>query len=87
MKFNLGNIVMFGIGGILLYAAVKDKNPKDVVTAALGNKAAKAKVASSSAQNNTQTGAPPADTLPTIPGASLGAGLSQFSTPYVYPSN
>ena len=79
---------MFGVGGVLLYAAVKDKNPKDVVVSALSNKSAgKAKKpagnAGSSAPNNTQD-----SRLGTVVGASTAAG---FTTPYVvpavYPSN
>lgn len=37
-KLNTITIVMFGAGVILLYAGIKDVNPKDVVTLSLAGK-------------------------------------------------
>lgn len=36
MNFNLANVILFAVGGVLVYAAVKNLNPKDVVTEAFG---------------------------------------------------
>lgn len=34
---SLLNVVIFGVGAILVYSAVKNKNPKDVVNEALSS--------------------------------------------------
>lgn len=31
MNFNAVNVVMFGVGAVLVYCAIKDKSPKEVV--------------------------------------------------------
>lgn len=38
MNFSVLNVTMFGIGAILIYAAIKDQDPRDVVLVALGQK-------------------------------------------------
>lgn len=38
MNLNVINVVVLGVGAILLYAAVKDQKPQDVVKGALGQK-------------------------------------------------
>jgi hypothetical protein len=38
VNFNLVVVVTFMAGAILIYAAVKDKNPKDVISNALNGK-------------------------------------------------
>lgn len=40
MNINLGGVLILATGAILLYGAVKNKNPTDVVKEALGNKPA-----------------------------------------------
>jgi hypothetical protein len=45
MNLNLVNVIVFGIGAILVYGAVKDKDPRKVVQEALGQKAAPGKPA------------------------------------------
>lgn len=49
MNFSLINVVMFGAGAILVYSAVKDKNPKQVVSDALNGKSAPSNTAQPSA--------------------------------------
>lgn len=38
MKINLVTVTMFTVGVVLIYSAVKDKDPRDVVKLTLGNK-------------------------------------------------
>jgi hypothetical protein len=40
MNFNLVVVITFMAGSILIYSAVKDKNPKDVISNALNGKSA-----------------------------------------------
>lgn len=42
MNFSLANLTVFGIGAILVYSAVKHKDPRDVVKEAFGKQAASA---------------------------------------------
>lgn len=43
MNFNLANVILFGVGAVLIYAAVKNESPKQVVTSAFGTSGNKAK--------------------------------------------
>ena len=38
MKFNLLSVVMFGVGGILVYSGIKAYDPRDVLKWGLGGK-------------------------------------------------
>lgn len=38
MNLNLATVVAVGVGAILIYSAVKDQDPRDVVGAAFGQK-------------------------------------------------
>lgn len=38
---NLTGVIAFGVGAILVYAAIKDKDPRDVVREALGQSKSK----------------------------------------------
>lgn len=38
MKISLLNVVMFSVGGILVYSGIKAYNPKDVIAWGLGGK-------------------------------------------------
>lgn len=38
MEFSVLSVVMFSAGTVLLYSAIKDQNPKDVMLWALGQK-------------------------------------------------
>lgn len=38
MNFSLPTVVMFGIGAILVYSSVKNKDPRNVVREAMGQK-------------------------------------------------
>jgi hypothetical protein len=40
MNMNAVNIFMIGLGGLLIYGAIKDQTIKDIITNATGNKAA-----------------------------------------------
>lgn len=62
-KLNTITIVMFGAGVILLYAGIKDVNPKDVVTLSLAGKSP------STASASTTTGgtSPSVNTHPAKP--------------------
>lgn len=40
MNLNLPSLIMFTAGGVLLYAAIKNKNPVDVIKQALGGEEA-----------------------------------------------
>ena len=53
MKMDPLGVVLFAVGAILLYSAVKDKDPRDVVKQALGQ-----------AQAKTPTTSAPAPTAP-----------------------
>lgn len=85
MNFNAVNVTMFGVGAILIYCAIKDKNPKDVVTDAF----------SASKQTNKNAGKHPraksgshnaADSAVNPDGTGTGAGLS-FAQPFPVTSN
>lgn len=63
MKLNLVNVVVFGIGAILVYAAVKDVDPRDLVKQGLGGPApAKTTAANSALATAPATPAPPIPT-------------------------
>ncbi len=36
MNFSIGPLVMFGVGAVLVYASIKNLDPRDVVKRALG---------------------------------------------------
>ena len=38
MKFNVLSVVMFGVGGILIYSGIKAYDPRDVLKWGLGGK-------------------------------------------------
>jgi hypothetical protein len=40
VNFNLVVVITFMAGAVLLYSAIKDKNPKDVISDALNGKSA-----------------------------------------------
>lgn len=42
-NFSVLNVTLFGVGAVLIYAAIKDQDPRDVVRVALGQKPAHGK--------------------------------------------
>lgn len=82
MNFNAVTVAMFGIGAILIYSAVKDTTPKEVITNAFTPKPKKSTKSASSATN--QDSANRSDR--SNPGTP-----NNFEQPYIapaiYPSN
>lgn len=84
MNFNAVNVVMFGVGAILVYAGIKDKNPKEVVTNALSHSATK------TTSRNTTTGTPGQRTAASSAVGSVGTAShigAAFEQPYPVTSN
>lgn len=81
MNFNAVNVTMFGIGAILLYSAIKDKTPKDVIANAF----------QSQKSNSGPRKAPHSPTVSGPAGSTSSKPRNNFaepfSTPAVYPSN
>lgn len=57
------NVTLFGVGAVLIYAAIKDQDPRDVVLVALGQKAKHGTFL-----NTVKPGIPNAAGQPTTPG-------------------
>lgn len=73
MKINLVTVTMFTVGVVLIYAAVKDKDPREVVKLALGNKSpAGASAVPSSAPTTNPSPAP----IPNAPTPGTGPVIS-----------
>lgn len=71
MKLNMLGVIAILGGSVLLYAAVKNKRPQDVIREALGKKAIGGPLAAPTVDSATDTGAvnavlPPASGVPTV---------------------
>jgi hypothetical protein len=82
MNFNAVTVTMFGIGAILIYSAVKDTTPKEVITNAFASQSAKP--AKSAGPSSNQNSANRSDR--SNPGTPNNFE-QPFATPSVYPSN
>lgn len=78
MNLNLVNVTVFAVGGILVYAAVKNVKPQDVVKSALGTP-----LAASSAGSGTTTPSSAAGATTTVPARSYSVPLTMPRHPVV----
>lgn len=83
MNFNAVNVTMFGVGAILIYCAIKDQSPKDVITNALKQSSAKSapKPAPASGPTGKHTNVEGSANAVQPPAGSFSSAAGSYFTP------